>query len=444
MKSSVLSLLEQGKYVKAREEIMGLNIVDIAQFIEEFEEEHILILFRLLPKEIASNVFTYLSVEQQQYIIEGITDRETQNIIRDLFLDDTVDMLEEMPANIVQKILNNTSENKRKLINKFLKYPENSAGSLMTVEYVSLKKEMTASEAISHIRKTGVDKETIDICYVTDKARKLEGIISLRTIILSKQDVVIGDIMYTNIISISTQDDQEDIANLFKKYDFIAMPVVDHENRLVGIITIDDIVDIIEQENTEDFQRMAAMAPSEEEYLKTGIFTLSKHRITWLLVLMVSATFTGRIMGRFENVLQSVIVLSTFIPMLMDTGGNAGSQSATLVIRGLALDEIKLTDMLKVFWKELRVSIIVGFALASVNFVRLFLIEKVDSLVNVTVCVSLFITVVLAKVVGGILPIIAKKLKLDPAIMAGPLITTIVDAVALLAYFSLASGLLGI
>jgi len=444
LKSSVLSLLEQGKYVKAREEIMGLNIVDIAQFIEEFEEEHILILFRLLPKEIASNVFTYLSVEQQQYIIEGITDRETQNIIRDLFLDDTVDMLEEMPANIVQKILNNTSENKRKLINKFLKYPENSAGSLMTVEYVSLKKEMTASEAISHIRKTGVDKETIDICYVTDKARKLEGIISLRTIILSKQDVVIGDIMYTNIISISTQDDQEDIANLFKKYDFIAMPVVDHENRLVGIITIDDIVDIIEQENTEDFQRMAAMAPSEEEYLKTGIFTLSKHRITWLLVLMVSATFTGRIMGRFENVLQSVIVLSTFIPMLMDTGGNAGSQSATLVIRGLALDEIKLTDMLKVFWKELRVSIIVGFALASVNFVRLFLIEKVDSLVNVTVCVSLFITVVLAKVVGGILPIIAKKLKLDPAIMAGPLITTIVDAVALLAYFSLASGLLGI
>lgn len=444
MKNSVLNLLEQGKYVKAREEIMGLNVVDIAQFIEEFEEEHILILFRLLPKEIASNVFTYLSVEQQQYIIEGITDRETQNIIRDLFLDDTVDMLEEMPANIVQKILNNTSEDKRKLINQFLKYPENSAGSLMTVEYVSLKKEMTASEAIAHIRKTGVDKETIDICYVTDKARKLEGIVSLRTIILNNQDVVISDLMYTNIISISTQDDQEDIANLFKKYDFLAMPVVDHEKRLVGIITIDDIVDIIEQENTEDFQRMAAMVPSEEEYLKTGIFTLSKHRITWLLVLMVSATFTGRIMQRFESVLQSVIVLSTFIPMLMDTGGNAGSQSATLVIRGLALDEINLTDMLKVFWKELRVSFIVGFALASINFIRLFLIEKVDLLVNITVCISLFITVILAKVVGGVLPIIAKKLKLDPAIMAGPLITTIVDAVALLAYFSLAAGILGI
>lgn len=444
MKDLVVVLLKAGKFAKIREEFSELNVVDIAQLIEEFDGEDILILFRLLPKEIASGVFTYLSVEQQEYIIEGITDRETQNIIRDLFLDDTVDMLEEMPANIVKKILKNTSEDKRKLINQFLKYPDNSAGSLMTIEYVDLKKEMSVAQAIAHIKKTGIDKETIDICYVTDRGRKLEGIVSLRTLILSNEDTIVEDIMYTNIISINTHDDQEDIANQFKKYDFLAMPVVDHEKRLVGIITIDDIVDIIEQENTEDFQRMAAMAPSEEQYLKTSILTLSKHRIIWLLVLMVSATFTGRIMSKYEDVLQSVIILSMFIPMLMDTGGNSGSQSATLIIRGLALEEIQLSDIFKVFRKELGVSIIVGATLAGVNFIRLHLLERVDLMINITVCISLFITVLLSKIVGGVLPIIAKKMKMDPAIMAGPLITTIVDAFSLMAYFSIATLLLGI
>ncbi len=333
---------------------------------------------------------------------------------------------------------------KRKLINQFLKYEEDSAGSIMTIEFVDLKKEMTVEQAIERIRKTGVDKQTINTCYVIDKNRRLEGITSIRRLILSNKDVLIKDIMKENYVSINTFDDQEYVANQFKKYDLVSMPVVDKEHRLVGIITIDDIVDIIDQENTEDFHKMAAMEPSEEEYLKTGVFELAKHRIIWLLVLMVSATFTGNIIRKSEDVLQSVVILASFIPMLMDTGGNSGSQSSTLVIRGLALGEIKLKDIFKVMWKEFRVSVVVGIALAIVNFLRVYFIEKVSFMVSITVCISLFFTVVLAKVVGGILPIVAKKLKLDPAIMASPLITTIVDAVALLIYFGIAKMLLGI
>lgn len=444
MNNELITLIQQGKFAQVKNEIVEMNVVDIAQLFEELESEKILVIFRLLPKEISSDVFAYLSYEQQQYIIESITDKEIKNIIDDLFLDDTVDLLEEIPAYVVKKILKNTSEDKRKLINQFLKYPDYSAGSIMTIEYVDLKKEMTVSKALDHIRKTGVDKETIDVCYVIDKNRKLEGIIPLRKLILSDENAVVDDLMDTNIISVQTHDDQEHIATQFKKYDFLAMPVVDNENRLVGIITIDDVVDIIEQENTEDFQKMAAMAPSEEEYLKTNVFSLAKHRIVWLLVLMVSATFTGNIIRRFEDVLEAVVVLTAFIPMLMDTGGNSGSQSATLIIRGLALGEVKSKDILNVIWKEFRVSVIVGFVLAVVNFARIYFLERTDFLVTVTVCISLFLTVVLAKVVGGALPIIAKQLKLDPAIMASPLITTIVDAVALVAYFSIATWLLGI
>ncbi len=314
----------------------------------------------------------------------------------------------------------------------------------MTIEFVDLKKEMTVEQAIERIRKTGVDKQTINTCYVIDKNRRLEGITSIRRLILSNKDVLIKDIMKENYVSINTFDDQEYVANQSKKYDLVSMPVVDKEHRLVGIITIDDIVDIIDQENTEDFHKMAAMEPSEEEYLKTGVFELAKHRIIWLLVLMVSATFTGNIIRKSEDVLQSVVILASFIPMLMDTGGNSGSQSSTLVIRGLALGEIKLKDIFKVMWKEFRVSVVVGIALAIVNFLRVYFIEKVSFMVSITVCISLFFTVVLAKVVGGILPIVAKKLKLDPAIMASPLITTIVDAVALLIYFGIAKMLLGI
>lgn len=441
----ILELINEKKYSEAREELLKLNSVDIATLLEEVDnKKNMLVLFRLLPKDIEIDVFSYMSNDMQQYIIQSITHEEMTTIIDQLYFDDVIDLLEEMPANIVKKILLNTDEKKRKLINQFLKYEEDSAGSIMTIEFVDLKKEMTVEQAIERIRKIGVDKQTINTCYVIDKNRKLEGITSIRRLILSNKDVLIKDIMKENYVSINTFDDQEYVASQFKKYDLVSMPVVDKEHRLVGIITIDDIVDIIDQENTEDFHKMAAMEPSEEEYLKTGVFELAKHRIIWLLVLMISATFTGNIIRKSEDVLQSVVILASFIPMLMDTGGNSGSQSSTLVIRGLALGEIKLKDIFKVMWKEFRVSVVVGIALSVVNFLRVYFIEKVSFMVSMTVCISLFFTVVLAKVVGGILPIVAKKLKLDPAIMASPLITTIVDAVALLIYFGIAKILLGI
>lgn len=444
MTELIMNLVRENKYAEVKTYLMQMNVVDIAQFLEDLEVDQMLVLFRLLPKEIAADVFAYMSYEQQEYIIEAITDSEISSIVNDLFLDDTVDLLEEMPSNIVKKILKNTNKETRESINQLLKYPENSAGSLMTIEYVDLKKEMSVAQAIGHIKKTGLDKETINTCYVIDGNRKLEGIVSLRKLILHESEVLIKDMMNTKIIAIDTGMDQEEIADLFKKYDLLAMPVVDKENRLVGIITIDDIVDIIEQENTEDMQKMAAMQPSEEEYLKTNVFTLAKHRVIWLLVLMISATFTGNIIKQFEEVIQSVVVLAAFIPMLMDTGGNAGSQSATLVIRGIALNEIELGDIFKVLWKEFRVSVIVGLILSVVNFLRIYFFEKTDLKISITVCVSLFFTVVLAKIVGGVLPIIAKRLKLDPAIMASPLITTIVDAVALFTYFTMASWMLGL
>ncbi|MDD3840974.1 MAG: magnesium transporter [Clostridia bacterium] len=444
MLSDITNLVKQGKFVQARDEITKMNVVDLAQSLETLQPHTALVIFRLMPKEIAAEVFSYMSFEQKQFIIESITDKEIKGIIDELFFDDTVDFIEEMPANVVKRVLKNTSESKRKLINQFLKYPDNSAGSLMTIEYVDLKKEMTVKDALEHIRKTGIDKETIDICYVMNKNRKLEGVLPIRKLILNEESVVIREIMNTNFIYIHTHDDQEDIALLFKKYDLLVMPVVDSENRLVGIITIDDIVDIIEQENTEDFQRMAAMQPSEEEYLKTGVFELAKHRIIWLLVLMISATVTAGIINKYDMILQSVVVLAAFIPMLMDTGGNAGSQSATLIIRGLALEEIQIKDILKVIYKEFLVGAIAGLVLAGANFVRLHFVGKADIKVNLTVCISLFLTVIIAKVVGGVLPILAKKFRLDPAMMAGPLITTIVDATALLIYFSIATCLLGI
>lgn len=444
MKEMILNFIEQGKYAEVRKEVVDMNVVDIAQLFEEIDQQKLLVIFRILPKEIASGVFSYIPYELQRYIIESITDKEIKSILDELFFDDTIDFLEEMPSNIVKKVLKNTDEKTRKLINQFLNYPEDSAGSIMTIEYVDLKKEMTVKQAVQQIKETGVDKETIDTCYVLDNNRKLEGVISIRKLILSEDSTVVKDIMKTDVMYINTHDDQEKIASLFKKYDFLSMPVVDNECRLVGIVTIDDIVDIIDQENTEDFQKMAAMQPSEEEYLKTNALVLAKHRITWLLILMISATFTGNIIRKFDEVLQSVVVLASFIPMLMDTGGNAGSQSSTLIIRGLALGEIRLKDVFKVLWKELQVSCLVGIALSAVNFVRIYYFEKVDLLISVTVCITLFFTIILAKIVGGILPIIAKKLKVDPAIMASPLITTIVDAVALILYFSTATWLLGI
>lgn len=440
----ILGLIYQGRLAEARNWIVQMNVVDIAGWLEEMDDNNFLVVFRMLPKDIAAEVFSYVSSEQQEFIIESIADREIKNIIDELFLDDTVDLIEEMPATIVKKVLKNTSEERRKLINQFLKYPENSAGSLMTIEFVDLKREMNVSQALDHIRHTGLDKETINICYIINENRKLEGIVPIRKLILSDPAEIIKNIMETNIIAVHTLDDQEDIAGIFKKYDLIAVPVVDKENRLVGIITIDDIVDIIEQENTEDFHKMAAMQPSAEEYLKTDVLILAKHRVTWLLILMISATITGGIIQKFEDLLQSVVILTSFIPMLMDTGGNAGAQSATLIIRGLALDEIGLNDTLKVIWKEFRVSIVVGIILALVNFARIMLMGQASAAIALTVSLSLIITVVLSKVIGGALPILAKKAHMDPAIMAGPLITTIVDALALMAYFSMASWVLGL
>ncbi|HHV28453.1 magnesium transporter [Acetivibrio mesophilus] len=444
MKEMILNLIEQGNYAEVRSKIVDMNVVDIAQLFEEMDKQKLLVIFRILPKDVAAGVFSYIPYEIQKYIIESITDSEIKNILDELFFDDAIDFLEEMPSNIVKKVLKNTDETTRTLINQFLNYPEDSAGSIMTIEYVDLKKEMTVKQALQHIKETGIDKETIDTCYILDDYRILEGVISIRKLILSEESVVIKDIMQTDVIYVNTNENQEEIASLFKKYDFLSMPVVDNERRLVGIVTIDDIIDVIDRENTEDFQKMAAMQPSEKEYLKTSVLILAKNRITWLLVLMISATFTGNIIRKFDEVLQTVVVLASFIPMLMDTGGNAGSQSSALIIRGLALGEIRARDALKVLWKELRVSCLVAIALTAVNFIRIYFFEKADLLVSVTVCITLFFTVVLAKVIGGILPIMAKKLRLDPAIMAGPLITTVVDAVALIIYFTTATWLLGI
>jgi len=444
MSEMILELINQGKYNEAKKEIVTMNVVDIAQLFEEINRQKLLVMFRILPKEIAADVFSYISYELQRYIIESITDKEIQNIINELYLDDTIDFLEEMPSNVVKKVLKNTDETTRKLINQFLNYPEESAGSIMTIEYVDLKKEMSVKQALEHIKETGVDKETIDTCYVIDSMRILEGVISIRKLVLSEESTIIKDIMETDVVYVHTHDDQEKIASLFKRYDFTSMPVVDNERRLVGIVTIDDVVDIIEQENTEDMQKMAAMHPSEEEYLKTNVFRLARHRITWLLILMISATFTGNIIRKFNDVLQSVVILASFIPMLMDTAGNSGSQSSTLVIRGLALGEISIKDAFKVLWKEIQVGFLVAAVLSMVNFTRVYFFEKTDLMISLTVCSTLFFTIILAKIVGGMLPIIAKRMKIDPAIMASPLITTIVDAVALTIYFSTATMLLGI
>ncbi|SHK00778.1 magnesium transporter [Clostridium amylolyticum] len=441
---NIVELIKEKKLLEAKQELMKHNAIDIAQLFEELEMEDVVKVFRLLPKDMASDVFTELDRDQRAHIVQSITDVEISNILDDLYMDETVDVLEELPANVVKKILKNTSQDRRNLINQFLNYPDSSGGSIMTIEYADLKKEMTVKDALAHIKKTGIDKATINTCYVMDDNRKLEGIVSIRKLILSDFDVLIKDIMTTEIIYVNTLDDQEYIAEQFKKYDLTTIPVTDNEKRLVGIITIDDIIDIIDQEATEDFQRMAAMEPNEEEYLKTNVWTLAKHRIIWLLVLMISATFTGNIIQKYEEVLQSVVILAAFIPMLMDTGGNAGSQSSTLVIRGMALGEIQLKDTFKVIGKELGVSVIAGLVLSVVNFLRIYFLQKVDFFVALTVCISLFFTVVLAKIIGGILPLAAKKLKLDPAIMASPLITTIVDSIALILYFSIAVWLLGI
>lgn len=431
-------LISEKRYSILKSELKKVLPADIADFLDGMDEKQVLLVFRLLPKEIAAEVFAYLSVERRAILSELVNENELSDIISELFFDDMIDLLEEMPANVVKKILKNTSEVERKMINQFLMYPDYSAGSLMTIEFVDLKKEMLVSEALERIRKTGLDKETIYTCYVMDAQRHLEGTISLKELVLSPVDRKIEEIMYIDPIFVNTHDDQESIADIFKKYDLLAVPVVDNEKRLVGIITIDDIVDVIEEEATEDIYKMAAIQPTDEEYINSGIFKLASKRIMWLLILMISATFTGQIIRNFEDTIKTVVVLTAFIPMLMDTGGNAGSQSSAIVIRSLVLAEVSPKDIFKVVWKEIRISLLVGIVLAAVNFLRIYILEGYSLTVAVTVSVTLLLTVIVAKTTGGVLPLIAKKLKLDPALVASPLITTIVDAITLTIYFFLA------
>ncbi|WP_252217271.1 magnesium transporter [Clostridium sp. VAP41] len=444
MNKEIKALINENKLQKLINYFKDMNSVDIAKIMSELKDSQLVIVFRILPKDKSVEVFSYLDKEIQRKLIQSITDNEIKDIVEKLFLDDTVDFIEELPASVVKRVLKNTSTEKRELINQFLRYDESSAGAIMTIEFLDLKADMTVKEATNNVRYKSNSKEVVETCFVIDNDRKLQGTLFLKDLILNSEDTKIKDIMDKNIVYTKTIEDQEKVALIFKEYDLTCMPVVDKENRLVGIITVDDIIDIIEQENTEDFQKMAAMEPNEEPYLKTSAIKLAKHRIVWLLVLMISATFTGSIIKNFEDVLQSVVILAAFIPMLMDTGGNAGSQSSTLIIRGLALGDINIKDYGKVILKEFEVSIIVALALSSVNFLRIYFLEKTSLMISLTVCGSLFFTVIIAKVIGGALPIIAKKLKLDPAIMASPLITTVVDTCALIIYFTLAKLFLGI
>ena len=440
----LLELLESKQYTRLRQFLGEMNEADIAVLMEELEEEALVKVYRILPKDLAADVFSYLEFDSQELIITSLSDREAANVIDNLMADDAADLLEEMPANVVDKLLENAKPDTRQAINQLLRYPEDSAGSIMTVEYVALKEDMTIAQAIERIRSVGLDSETINICYVLDSKRRLVGTVALRYLLLGQEDDAIEDIMNENVISINTLMDQEQVAAQFKKYDFTAMPVVDNEERMVGIITVDDIVDIMEEETTEDMEKMAAIVPSDKPYMRTGVGETYKKRIPWLLLLMVSATFTGAIISSFEEALRVYAALTAFIPMLMDTGGNAGGQASVTVIRGLSLGEIEYADVPKVVWKEIRVAVLCGLTLAAANFAKLMVFDRVGILVSLTVCLTLVAAVLMAMLVGCLLPVGAKRLGFDPAVMASPFITTIVDALSLLVYFRFATIVLGI
>ena len=444
MENIIKDYIEVKNYSAIKKALEDMQPADIAELLEELDTKNSLLVFRMLHKDVAVEVFAHLSVKQQTSFTLMIKEDELKEILEELYFDDKIDYLEEMPSSVVKKILKYSPETERKLINQFLNYPENSAGSLMTIELVDLKKELTIDEALLRIRRTALDKETIYTCYVTDSNRKLEGTVSLKDLVIAPGNKKVEDIMETDPIFVRTIDDQEEVANLFKKYDLLSVPVVDQENRLIGIITIDDIVDVIEEEASEDIQIMHGLAPSEEEYLKTDIITLAKQRIFWLLFLMLSATITGSIIESFQGSLEKAVGLAVFIPMLMGTGGNAGTQSSTLVIRGIALGEVVLSDISKVIWRELRISLMVGISLAVVNFVRVYYLGGNSFTVSVVVSVTLILTIMMAKVIGGVLPLIAKAINIDPAIMASPLISTIVDALTLLSYFKIAEAIMHI
>ena len=442
--SELQNYLDGHRFRELRSRLMKMNEADIAEFLEGLDHNQKVLIFRMLPKELATDVFAFLEADDQEDIINGITDAEIQNIIEDLFVDDAVDMLEELPATVVKRVMRMATPETRTLINQFLQYPENSAGSIMTAEYIGLKKYMNVEQSFSYIRAHGVDKETIYTCFVMDGERHLEGVVTIRDLLMNPYETKIQDIMDINFIKAVTTDDQEEVMDLFNKYDLICLPVVDHENRLVGIVTVDDVVDVMEEEATEDFEKMAAMLPSDKPYLKTGIFELAKNRIVWLTVLMVSSMITGGILTYYEEAFAVLPLLVSFVPMLTGTGGNAGSQSSTMIIRCMAIGEVEPSDILKVIWKEVRVALVVGFLLAALNFLRLMIMYPGQIMICLTVVISLYITVIMAKSIGCTLPIIAKLLKLDPAIMAAPLISTIVDACSLIVYFRIACNLLNI
>ena len=439
------------QYKALRDILVELEPADIADLFDDLPEEMLPLLFRLLPKEPAAELFVELEPDVQEMLIRGFSNTELKEVLDELYLDDAVDIVEEMPAGVVKRILKHADPDTRKSINEILKYPEDTAGSLMTTEFVDLKRDMTVEDALKRIRRTGTDKETINVCYVVDPARKLLGIASLRTILLSDEDDIIEDIMDPNVISVTTLEDKEDVAQTFSKYNFIALPVVDKENRLVGIITVDDAIDVMEEETTEDFEKMAAMLPSDKPYLKTGVLETWKARIPWLLILMLSATFTGIILNHYETALAACIVLNSFIPMLTGTGGNSGTQASTAVIRALSLDEVEFSDLGHVIWKELRVALLCGACLGGANFVKMMLVDRallhnaaVTPTVALVVCLTLVFVVFFAKLVGCSLPILAERIGLDPAVMASPFISTIVDAISLIIYFRFAALLLGI
>ena len=443
MKEIIIELIENKKLNILKKRLEDMNCQDISALFEELTNEQMVIAYRLLSKDKAVDTFIYMDPGQQEVLINAITDSELRVILDDLFMDDTVDLIEEMPSNVVKRILKNVDNTNRKIINELLNYPEDSAGSIMTTEFTDLKDFMTVEEAFNRIKKIGVNKETIYTCYVLDESRKIIGIVSAKELLLANRDNLIKDIMDTNLITVNTLDDQEEVSNKIRKYDVVAMPVVDSENRLVGIITVDDIIDVIHEEAKEDFEKMAAMAPSKEDYFKTSVFKHTQNRIVWLTILMFSAIIIGSLIMQYEHAFEAVPILVAFIPMLMDTGGNCGAQTSTLVIRGLSVGEIKSADIKKLLWKELRVSALVGALFALLNGIRI-MIQYNDLSLAIVIGLTLIGTIIIAKILGCILPIIAKKLKIDPAVMSAPLITTIADAMAILLYFNIAVLLLNL
>lgn len=445
MQDKILELLKEKKYLEVKKILSQEKTVDIAEVLNDISDEFLPICFRILPKDTAADVFSYMDSDSQEKLIKTFSDSELKEIINDLYVDDAAALIEEMPSNVVKRILRSADPEMRKSINMLLQYPKNSAGSIMTTEYVSLKRDMTVSDAFDKIRKYGVDSETIYTAYITSKNRRLIGTVSAKTLLLSDMNSKIEDIMDSNFVSVATTEDKEAVADLFMKYDLLALPVVDAENRFVGIVTVDDAIDVVQDEATEDIEAMAAIVPTDKTYIKTGVFETFLKRIPWLLILMVSATFAGSIIRNYENALQNgYVILTAFIPMLMGTGGNCGSQASTSVIRAISLGEITIKNIFSVIWKEIRVAFLCGVTLAIANFAKLMLVDRVSFEVSLVVCLTLVITVFLAKFIGCVLPILAKAIKLDPAVMASPFITTILDAISLIAYFNIATAVLGI